>query len=164
MVNRSQTGRTLPRSSSFLVVLWGRRRSLTSREIDVPHHFEFDARHRILLIAMEGDVQGFEIEQMNEKIREKVVSLNPSAGIGDFSSAKTLNVSSDVLRRAAFAPSPYPDSTPRFLVAPTDFFFGMARMYEMIANRPDEKLRVVRTRGDALAALGAPDAKFERLD
>jgi len=44
-----------------------------SCEIDVPHHFEFDAKHRILLIVMEGDVEGFEIEQMNQKMREQVV-------------------------------------------------------------------------------------------
>jgi len=40
----------------------------------------------------------------------------------------------------------------------------MARMCEMIANRPLDKLHVVRTREEALAPLAAMDAKFERLD
>jgi hypothetical protein len=60
-------------------------------------------------------------------------------------------------------PSPYPEATPRFIVAPTDYLFGMGRMYEMIANRPQEKLRVVRTREEAFAILGVQDARFERL-
>ena len=77
---------------------------------------------------------------------------------------KTFDVSSQALRTAALQPSPYPDETPRFIVAPSDYLFGMARMYQILANRPGEKLRVVRKRKEALAAVGARDPKFERLE
>jgi|SRR5579859_871383 len=128
------------------------------------HHFEFDFRQRILLVVLEGEVRGDDFTRTNDDIRRHVESLQPVGGISDFSAVTKFDVSSHSVRKAAFEPSPYPEELPRFIVAPTDYLFGMARMYEMIANRPMQKLRVVRTREEALAALGAKDLKFERID
>ena len=130
----------------------------------LPHHFEFDFRQRILLVVLEGEVRGEEFTSINDDIRKHVESFQPVGGISDFSAVKNLDVSSHSLRTAAFEPSPYPEETPRFIVAPTDYLFGMARMYEMIADRPMGKLRVVRSREEALALLGVKDLKFERID
>jgi len=130
----------------------------------MPYHFEFDAEHGILLLAYEGDVQGDEIEQATDAMGQHIARLNPSGGIADLSAVKTLDVPSDTLRWVALQASPYPDETPRFIVAPTDYLFGMSRMYQIVANRPHEKLRVVRSREEALAALGVHDPKFERIE
>lgn len=127
------------------------------------YHFEFDSEHRILLLAYEGDVEGGDVEKANRDMAEHVARLKLSLGIADLSAVKTLDVSAETLRTAAKQPSPYPEETPRFIVAPTDYLFGMARMYQIMASRPHEKLRVVRSREEALAALGVRDAKFERL-
>jgi len=130
----------------------------------MPYHFEFDSEHRILLLAYEGDVQGGEIGNANQDMAQHVARLKPSCGIADLSRVKTLDVPADTLRTAARQPAPYPEQTPRFIVAPTDYLFGMARMYEIMANRRHEKLRVVRSRKEALAALGVREPKFERLE
>ena len=127
------------------------------------HHFEFDLENKILLVVMEGEVDGREIQESNARIREHVEKLKPVAGIGDFTAVTKLTVSSSVLRSTALQPSPYPDETPRFIVAPTDYLFGMARMYELVADRPQAALRVVRTREAALAELGVKNARFERV-
>lgn len=129
----------------------------------MPYHFEFDSVHRILLVVLEGEIHGMEIEHINNDIRVHVQQLNPAAGISDFSPVTNFDVASFSLRSAALQPSPYPETTTRFIVAPTDYLFGMARMYEMIANRPMEKLRVVRSLKEALAILGVQDVKFDRL-
>lgn len=128
------------------------------------HHFEFDFRQRILLVVLEGEVRGEEFTSINDEIRKHVESFQPVGGISDFSAVKNLDVSSHSLRAAAFEPSPYPEEVPRFIVAPSDYLFGMARMYEMIADRPGGKLRVVRSREEALTALGVKDLKFERIE
>ncbi len=127
------------------------------------HHFEFDSENKILLMVMEGEVDSREIQESNDRIRKYVEQLKPSAGIGDFTAVTKLTVSSSVVRSAALQASPYPEETPRFIVAPTDYVFGMARMYELVADRPNAALKVVRTREAALAELGVKDARFERV-
>lgn len=127
------------------------------------HHFEFDSENKILLVLLEGEVNGYEIQEGNGWIRKYADQLKPVAGISDFTAVTKFNVSSDQMRSAALQPSPYPEDTPRFIVAPTDYLFGMARMYELVADRPKAALKVVRTREAALAALGVKNAKFERV-
>lgn len=127
----------------------------------MPVHFEFDPEHRILLVVAEGDVQDAEILTINDLIGEQVNRLHPFAGISDLSSVTTFNVSSQAMRTAALQPSPYPEETPRFIVAPHDYLFGMARMYELVGNRTRANLRVVRRREEALAMLGVQNPKFE---
>ena len=130
----------------------------------MPYHFEFDSVHKILLLAYEGEVQSGEVGKANLDMAQHVHRLKPAVGIADLSAVKIFDVSAESLRAAAKQPSPYPEETPRFIVAPTDYLFGMARMYEIMADRPQGKLRVVRKREEALAAQSVRDAKFERLE
>ena len=128
----------------------------------MPYHFEFEAEHRILLAVLEGDVQNEELLRVNREIRGLIKKLKPAAGITDASPVETFNVSPQTIRTLSSESSPYPDPIPRFLVAPTDFLFGMARMYTIGGDR--EEVQVVRSRAEALAAIGAENAKFEKLE
>ena len=130
----------------------------------MPHHFEFDPENRILLLVGEGDVHPQELQQINDQIRVRVEQLHPAAGIMDYTAVNTFELPSEMVRMAARQPSPYPEDTPRFIVAPSDYLFGLSRMYQLVANRPKEKLQVVRTRDEALAAIGARNAQFEKVD
>jgi len=130
----------------------------------MPYHFEFDPAHRILLLVYEGDVQGREVEAANLEMAGHVARLKPAGGLADLTAIQTFNVTADQMRRVALQPSPYPADTPRFIIVPTDHLFGMARMYEIIADRPPEKLTVVRSWKAALDGLGVKEAKFKRID
>jgi len=130
----------------------------------MPYHFEFDAEHRILLIVLEGRIQRQELEVLNQDIQQRAERVKPSAAIADLSPVMTLNVPAYTMRTAALGPAPFSDETLRLIVAPTDHLFGMARMYEVFANRPVGKLQVVRSRGEALAAIGVENLKFERME
>jgi hypothetical protein len=131
----------------------------------MPHHFQFDPQHRILLTVMEGDIDGSEIQTIDQEMRAAIARIQPSAGISDLTGITNFNVPSHIMRDAAMRqPAPFPPDTPRFIVAPTDFLFGMMRMYELIANRPGGKLIVVRRVEDALAALGVSASRFEMLE
>ena len=129
----------------------------------MPYHFEFDADHRILLVVLEGDVQDHDMLSGVGAIRDRVSQLNPVAGITDLSAVTAFSASGQSVRAAAALPDPYLPNTPRFLIAPVDYLFGIARMYEIVANRPNAALKVVRNRDEAYAILGIANPKFERL-
>jgi len=131
----------------------------------MPYHFEFDKEHKILVLVAEGVADDAEIMTANQAIAAQVARLHPSAGISDLSRVTKFDVSGDAMRTAARQPSPYPDSIPRFIVAPQEYVFGMARMYEIVGYRTRSNLKVVRSMREALAALGMTDLpKFEPVD
>lgn len=130
----------------------------------MPHHFEFDDEHKLLLVVMEGDVDGAEIVAIDEEMRARIIRLQPAAGISDLSPVQNFNVPAQVMRSAALQAAPYPPETPRFIVAPSDLMYGMSRMYELVANHPAGKLEVVRSREEALKRLGISNPKFEVLE
>lgn len=130
----------------------------------MPHHFEFDDEHKLLLVVMKGDVDGAEIVAIDQEMRARIIRLQPAAGISDLSLVQNFNVPAQVMRSAALQAAPYPPETPRFIVAPSDLMYGMSRMYELVANRPAGKLEVVRSREEALARLRISNPNFEVLE
>ena len=129
----------------------------------MPYRFEFDAQNKILLVVVEGDVQTSDLQTFIEDLRTRVNQLHPAAGITDFSAISAFSAAPETVRAAATLPAPYPDDTPRFIVAREDYLFGIARMFELVANRPNAKLKVLRSREEALAMLGVQNPSFEKL-
>jgi hypothetical protein len=115
-------------------------------------------------LVLEGDIEGEEFVRLNAELRACVQRLGPLARITDGGGITNFNVSSRSLRSVALEGSPYPAATPRYIVASTDYLFGLARMYELMGNHSDGALQVVRKIEEALAELGAAKAKFERVD
>jgi len=130
----------------------------------MPHHFEFDDEHKLLLVVMEGDVDGAEIVKIDEELRARIIRMQPSAGISDLSRVRNFNVPAQVMRSAALQAAPYSAETPRFIVAPSDLIYGMSRMDELVANRPAGKLEVVRSREEALKRLSISNPTFQVLE
>jgi hypothetical protein len=130
----------------------------------MPSHFEYDSEHKILLLVFEGNLEDREILAAASNVTEQVRRIQPRAGITDFSAVTKVSVSSNAVRLAAERPSPYHEHTPIFIVAPEDHMFGLARMYGMVGHRTRSKLEIVRSRQEALASLGVPNARFEPLD
>jgi hypothetical protein len=130
----------------------------------MPHHFEFDEKHRILLVVVEGEYGDDEQLGMNAAIRKRATELSVSAGIGDMSGVTAFNVSPTVLQMSAREPAPYEPQTPRFLVATADLVYGMSRMYQIVGDKSRLALQVVRSRAEALEALGVKDAIFAPVD
>jgi hypothetical protein len=128
----------------------------------MPYHFEFESDQRILLVVLEGDVDGNQMRQANADLQSHKSELQPSAVITDASTVATFNVASHTVRDLARASRPTARSVPGFLVAPSDHLFGMGRMYQILANR--DQLHVVRSREEALEALGVQGTNFQRLE
>jgi hypothetical protein len=109
----------------------------------MPHHFEF--------------------VRLNDAIHTQAERFQPLAGITDGTTLGNFNITTQTLRSVAMQGSPYPTAIPRYIVAPSDYLFGMARMYELVGNHSEGKLQVVRSLEEALTDLGVTDAKFERV-
>lgn len=124
-------------------------------------HFEFDSEHKILRLVLQGDMEPEEFLRLNAEIEAHARRLKPLAGITDGAAISNFNIPSQTLRTVASQGSPYPAATPRYIIAPSDYLFGMARMYELVGNHSEGKLQVVRKMEDALADLGVAHAKFK---
>lgn len=92
--------------------------------------FEFDDGHKILLVLAEGEIRKADVLSIHGVIATYVEPLHPAAGITDLAAVTRFDVSSEVLRTAAHQ-APYLQGTQRFIVAPEDRLFGMARIYEL---------------------------------
>ena len=129
----------------------------------MPFHFRSEHEHRILLVVAEGEFSDTDQNMINDAIKKHAIELKVCAGIGDFTQVTSLVVSAGAVQSAARMPSPYPDRTPRFLVAPLDHAFGLARMYKTEGAETRSALQVVRSRHEALEALGVQNPRFERV-
>ncbi len=128
----------------------------------MPYHFEFDRKNRILLTVVSGEYNDEEQLSINADIRRHATALQPVAGIGDMSAITACLVTPAAIQIAARESSPYEAGVARLLVAPGDHLFGMSRMYQMTAKEQSRSsMRIVRTRDEALDALGVTDASFE---
>ena len=126
----------------------------------MPFRFEFDREHRILLVLLEGEIRDSEVMTIKSVAASYLDRLRPAAAIADLSAMNIFHISGQTVRTAARQPS-YVGAIPSYIVAPEDHLFGMARMYELAGAA---NLHVVRSREEALAALGVRNPKFEAVN
>jgi hypothetical protein len=127
------------------------------------HHFEFDRDNKVFCTSYEEELSLADFLSVGEETRRRILDMNPVAGMSDFSEVTSFALSSAEVRQMAETPPVYPPGIPRFVVAPRDYIYGMARMFQMFAevNRPE--LQVVRTRLEAYKILGLQGMNFERM-
>jgi hypothetical protein len=92
-------------------------------------------------------------------------ATKPRAGIADYSWITGVDASSEVIRRLANQePSADVTGCPRIIVAPHNYAFGLARMFQIVGEARRPLLSIVRTLDEAFAALGVRSPYFEPLD
>jgi hypothetical protein len=130
--------------------------------------FEFDPANRILLARFEGRVTDGSVADCYRAARKYSTATEACWRIWDFSSATEFALSSEFLHSLAKEPKEpaLPDGLmrPCFIVAPTAYGFGLARMFQMEGEHTRPLLEVVHTIGEALAALGIQSPRFEPLE
>ncbi|HXQ26895.1 MAG TPA: hypothetical protein VN822_10840 [Candidatus Acidoferrales bacterium] len=130
----------------------------------MPYHFEFDSANRIIRCWFEGPVGDENLKEYYRVAAKYFESLQPRAGIVDFSAATSFEVAPQTVRELAKLPPamPHPER-PRFVIAPSAQIFGMARMFELQGQETRPNLHVVRTAEEAWAILGVQAPKFEPI-
>jgi len=131
-------------------------------EMNVPYCYQFEDRYRILLASVCGSVDDDELRELYFDIRRRKDKEKALSGILDLTGVTTFDVTSGVIYGLALLPPNFVDPTLRAVVAPTDFLFGMARMFQIAGSDTRKELLIVRTLNEALTKLNAKDAHFHK--
>jgi len=129
----------------------------------MPCHFEFDKDNQVLCTVLEGKYSFSDFLSSREETQRQIVERKPFAGIWDFSEVTSYDVTPTEARQMAATPSVYPADTAQFFVAPTDYVYGMLRMFQVFSEHTRPGLRVARTRAEVHKALGIQEMKFARI-
>jgi len=121
---------------------------------------EFDAGNKVLRVTLEGVITDPILAEAHSAAARYVASLGPCRGIIDLSQVTKFEVSSELIRKQAAGPSPWPAGYMRILVAPKDSLYGMARMMQILCEDTRPELRVVRTAQEAQDLLGVELPQF----
>ena len=127
------------------------------------YHFEYDAGHELFVVRMYGRITDDTFKASYAATPQYLERRNIRAALMDLSDVESYEVSSAAMRDVSRLPPLFPDPTPRWVVAPQDHIFGMARMFQMLSPSGRDMLHVVRSMRDALQAIGIHTAHFERI-
>ena len=128
------------------------------------YHFEFDSRNRLLLAVAYGRVDDTELRELYFGILKRKDEHDALTGILDLSGVTDFDVRSETIRGLANMAPNFQDPALRAVVAPTDFLFGMARMFQSRGAATREQLCIVRSLNEALGLLGVASPQFQRTE
>jgi hypothetical protein len=123
--------------------------------------FDFDSRNGILRCNLEGNVSDESLKECYEVAVMHAAFINPGACMMDFSNVDSLDVSSQTVRDLARRPPGMPGSRPRFLVVPSAYMYGLARMFQQYGSETRPGVHVVRSLDEAFTRLGVSEPSFE---
>jgi hypothetical protein len=126
-------------------------------------YFEYDAGHELFVVRMYGRITDDVFKASYAATPQYLEGRHIRAALMDLSGVESYDVSSAAMRDVSRLPPLFPDPTPRWVVAPQDHIFGMARMFQMLSPSGRDMLHVVRSMRDALQAIGIHTAHFERI-
>ena len=119
----------------------------------MPATYHLDAERRLVVLTLAGVVTGAELDAVRARIREDP-GFDPSFSVlADASALNPAALSGQVVRARAAAPPP--GRMRVAIVAPADAVFGIARMYQMMAEGSGNPIGVFRTTGEAMAWLAS---------
>jgi hypothetical protein len=125
--------------------------------------YDFDPIHQVLRSTFSGKVSDEDLLNHQRVGALLVTSLGPRFAIIDLSAADPFEATADGMRALAKLPPAMPQrDRPRVVIAPSDYAFGMARIFEVEGEATRPNLHVVRSVKEAWAILGVEmeEAKF----
>ncbi|HEX6880558.1 MAG TPA: hypothetical protein VF135_09350 [Terriglobales bacterium] len=139
------------------VVVAGKRRSR-----GMPHRLEVDRDHQITRMAYYGEVSEDEIRSTGSLAPTLIERFPHFSTIIDFSEVTGYNVRSKFLTEFAKRPGQLPENVPTVLIVPDMLGYGLARMFQIVADRSN--LFVVKSMPEALERLGVGEVSFVPVD
>jgi hypothetical protein len=129
----------------------------------MPLRFEFDQANKILLLHLEGQLRDESVAESCRAIRKYWATTGARMGIVNFSPVTEFALSGNLMTQLAQQEPCMPDGTscPRVIVAPETRVFGLARMFQILAENTRPTLSVVHTLDEAFEELGVQSPHFE---
>src|SRR5579862_2289421 len=127
-------------------------------------HFEFDSSHRILRCGFSGQVTDDELTNFYRMAMLLAETLDPLAGIIDFSSVTDFKATPSKMHELAAFPPVMPErERVRVIIAPSDHVFGMVRIFEIEGEATRPSLHVVRSAAEAWTIIGIQEPEFSSI-
>jgi len=126
----------------------------------VGYSFEFDEANNVLRNTWKGPLTDELFIEEVVKSRKLLASRPGVRNITDFSGVAAENLSSETVKRLAWAATQGEEKAVVVLVVPTDLAFGLARMFTILTEERRPNRHVVRTMEEAHKLLGITDPKF----
>lgn len=124
----------------------------------------FDATQKVLFIQIVGDVTDDIVLDGYQKTREWIAVHGQCSQISDYSSATSVKLTAEAIRKLASLPPLVSDQFLRIVVAPQDSVFGMARMFGAYGGQTRSRVDVVRTLREASELLGVTSLDLQPVD
>jgi hypothetical protein len=126
--------------------------------------YEFDRDHQVLLVYLDGPLSEESLGSLTLSGQKYWAATKPRAEIIDCSAVTEFAISSERIRQLAQQQinSDAADRH-RVIIVQSVHSFGLARMYQTVAEEKRPLVTVVRSMDAALAALGVTSPHFEPL-
>lgn len=116
--------------------------------------FEYDPELKLLVVTCTGPLFDADLLGLFRKSQELGTRYPVQLAILDGIGVTEISLSSGLVQSLAHSPPMFSEESDRCVVAPQDYMYGMARMYQMLGGETRERLRVVRTMEQAYEHLG----------
>ena len=124
------------------------------------YSFEFDEANNVLRVTWKGPLTDEPFIEEVAKARKFLASRAGVRGIADYSGVTAESLSSDAIKRVAWAPTQGEERAVVVSVVSNDMAYGLARMFEMLTEQQRPKRPVVRTMEEAYQVLKMAEPKF----
>jgi hypothetical protein len=124
---------------------------------------EYDAKHNVLRVTLDGLLTDAILAEGYAATAKYVASHPPCHGITDVTGVEKFDVSSGAIKRLAGTAPAFPTEYMKVFVAPKDFVYGMARMFQIIGGETRPNLHIVRTLDEAYRLLQMESPEFSRI-
>ena len=124
---------------------------------------EFDPVNHISRVRFEGELTDALVRKCYEDAK-RLAALKLRGAILDLSAVTSVQVESATMHELASRPPLFNDPMPRFIVAPSDVTFGLARMFQLQGDKTRQALQVVRTSAEAYSRLGITAEHFMPME
>jgi hypothetical protein len=131
------------------------------REVPVAFVLDFDAKHNILRVTLEGHVTDAILVEAYAAMARCAAARPACRGIADITGVTKFDVSNTTVRRLAETAPAIPTAQVRVFVAPTTFVYGMARMFQMLGEKTRPNLHIARTLNEAYSLLQVESPEFD---
>jgi hypothetical protein len=123
--------------------------------------YEIDRENRIFRVTLGGRVTDAELKNCYNSTRDYAFKTGSTSAILDLSQVGSIEVSTETLHDIAASPPILGDPALRVIVAPTDYLFGLARMFQIVGEKTRQNVHVVHSLDQAYPLIGVTAPKFE---
>ena len=123
----------------------------------MPVVLHIDVAKRVVISEFSGEVTNEEFMRQTSLIQSHP-DFNPHfSEIVDFTAVTRTSLSTETIWTMATTKSLFLPTAKHIVIAPADFAFGLARMFQTLAEDSRPNLKVVRSRSEAYRLLGLED-------